>query len=375
MHIGFIEDTMLRGGTQIWVVEAVKNFIKKGEDVTVIQPEGSFVANACRRVGARVFTYCFEDISKHPNKYQNAWMNELAPCDVAVVTVHPPREGFHSSVFAEKCIREGQLDTVLLPKTGSIVPWYKREYYQIDSGVKSRVICSNRFAKKYLEDVYKIPPEKIMVLYQGTEVNRFTPTLASEVEAKYRCPLTQSVGPILGSVGAMEHRKGQVILLQAVKHLHDNHKLPNIHLMFVGEGPDEKKLKAVTRAYGLDPYVSFFPYTRDPKYIFDRIDILALPSLYKEGLPNVLLEAMSMKVPVIATNIAGIPEVVFNNETGLLVEPGNVKQLSEAIEKLWESPDMRKSMGVKSRQLIQKKMDKQRQFDSFLHYFKKVSGK
>jgi glycosyltransferase involved in cell wall biosynthesis len=142
--------------------------------------------------------------------------------------------------------------------------------------------------------------------------------------------------------------------------------------MFVGEGPDEVMLKAVTKAYKLEEHVSFFPFTSEPNYVFDRIDILAFPSFYKEGLPNVLLEAMSMKVPVISTNITGIPEVVFNGETGFLTDIGNVEQFAEAIEKITKNPQTCVEMGEKARNLMDKEMNKKYQFDAFLKCFHQI---
>jgi glycosyltransferase involved in cell wall biosynthesis len=372
MHIAFIEDTPLRGGTQIWVTEAVEKFIAAGEEVSVIAPEGTFVAQTCAGYGAEVTTYDFEDIPANPEKYKAAWTAGLAPCDVAVTTVHPPRDGFHCVKFGAECIKDGGLKTVMIPKTGSIVPWYKREYYMPDPKVATEVICITGFTRRYLEDVYKIPADKITLIYQGTEVDRFTGSEAGKAEALKRYPLKKDSYPVLGSVGAMENRKGQIILLQAVKLLLDAGKVPDIHVMFVGEGPDEAMLKAVTEVYGLREHVSFFPFTSEPNYVFERIDILAFPSLYKEGLPNVLLEAMSMKVPVISTDLAGIPEVVFDDETGFLTDVGNVEQFAEAIEKITKNPETCLEMGEKARNLMDSKMNKKYQFDAFLDFFHKL---
>ncbi|MFA6714151.1 MAG: glycosyltransferase family 4 protein [Victivallales bacterium] len=374
MHIAFIEDTPLRGGTQIWVTEAVEKFIAAGEEVSVIAPNGTFVAQTCAEYGARVSGYDFDDIVVNPEKYKNAWIVGLAPCDVAITTVHPPRNGFHCVKFGAECIRDGGLKTVIVPKTGSIVPWYKREYYLPDPEVATEVICITDFTRKYLEEVYKIPADKIALIYQGTEVDRFTAGKAGRDEALKRYPLKKNSFPVLGSVGAMENRKGQIILLQAVKRLLDEGKVPDIHVMFVGEGPDEAMLKAVTEVYGLREHVSFFPFTREPNYVFERIDILAFPSLYKEGLPNVLLEAMSMKIPVIATDLAGIPEVVVDGETGFLTAVGNVEEFAEAIEKTVKNPETCLEMGEKARNLMVSKMDKKHQFDAFLDFFHKLKA-
>ncbi len=372
MHIGFIEDTPLRGGTQIWVTEAVKKFLEAGEEVSVIAPAGTYVAQTCAEHGAKVTTYDFDDIVINPDKYRGAWTAGLADCDVAVTTVHPPRNGFHCVGFGAECIRKGGLKTIMVPKTGSVVPWYKREYYMPFTDVATHIICITDFTRKYLMDIYRIPAKHISLVYQGTEVDRFTSSEASKAEALKRYPLKKNAYPVLGSIGSMENRKGQIVILQAIKLLLDNGKLPNIHAMFVGEGPDEAMLKAVTKAYKIEDHVSFFPFTREPNYVFDRIDILAFPSFYKEGLPNVLLEAMSMKVPVISTNITGIPEVVFNGETGFLTDIGNVEQFAEAIEKITKNPRTCVEMGEKARNLMDKEMNKKYQFDAFLNCFRQI---
>ena len=372
MRIGFIEDTHLRGGTQIWVIEAARDFIAKGEDVAVIAPEGSPVSTLCAEAGATVYPYDWDDIVNNPDVYRAAWTEGLRAMDVAVCTVHPPRDGFHCTLFAAQCIKAASLETILMPKTGSIVPWYLREYYQPDPAVRTQVICITSFTRDYLIDVYKIPAESIDLVYQGTEVNRFTSTPETREDAFRRYALPDNAGPVLGSVGALENRKGQIILLQAVKRLLDADKLPGIHVMFVGEGPDQAMLEAVTKVYGLEDHVSFFPFTDEPNYVFERLDILALPSLYKEGLPNVLLEAMSMKLPVISTKLAGIPEEVVHGETGYLTDPGNIEQFSDAIETAWQSRDTCEQMGQNARKLMEEKMDKKHQFDAFRDCFRKT---
>lgn len=374
MHIGFVEDTPLRGGTQIWVTEATRFLLSRGESVTVLAPTDTFVADTCRDAGARVVTYDFDDIAVKPEGYKKSWLEALAPCDVAVTTVHPPRNEFHCVAFAARCIREGGLKSILMPKTGSIVPWYKREYYLPDPAVATRVVCITDFTRDYLIKQYGIPEESTTLIYQGTEINRFISSPASKAEAVKRYPLRQDAAPILGIVGAIENRKGHVILLQAVRRLLDAGKLSRIQVMIVGEGPDEKMLKAVVSAYDLEEHVAFFPFTTEPNYVYDRIDMLAFPSLYKEGLPNVLLEAMSMKTPVIATRLAGIPEVVIDGATGFLTDPGNVEQFADAIEHAWADPDACAAMGHRARSMMEENMDKNRQFEAFLQFFRHITA-
>lgn len=374
MNIGFIEDTNLRGGTQIWVTEATKKFIKAGDDVSIIAPTGSYVATECEAAGAKVFGYDWDDIVNNPNNYKESWSEGLKEMDVAVCTIHPPRGGFHCSVFAGECLKENKLETILIPKTGTIVPEYERRFYIPNDSINVHVITITDFTRQYLIDEYKIPAEKVELIYQGTEVDRFTSTEKTKEEAFKRYVLPENAGPVLASVGSFEERKGQTVLLEAVAKLAKD-KLPNAHVMMVGEGPDENMLKAKTKEMGLESHVTFFPFTSEPNFIFDRIDILTLPSLYKEGLPNVLLEAMSMGLPVISSKMAGVPEIVFNGETGFMTEPGDVDQLVAAVEKLWGDRDECTKMGNNARQLMKDKFDKKIQFNEFREFFHKISEK
>jgi len=369
MRVCFIEDTKLHGGTQIWVTEAVKDFVSRGADVTVLTPESSWVAEHSLANGAKVVTYDYEKVIAQDEENINIWAEALCDSDVAVCTVHPPREGFHCSVFAGRVISEKKLKTILMPKTGTIVPEYKREYYAPNYDIKYKVVVITDFTRRYLIDTYKIPAENIELIYQGTDVTRFTKNPDNLPKAKETYPLPENAAPILGSVGSFEERKGQVVFLEALQKMKE--KLPDVHLMLVGDGPDEEMLKEKVREMNLEKSVSFFPFTSNPELIFEIIDILVLSSLYKEGLPNVLLEAMSMELPVVSSNLAGVPEIVKNGETGYMVKPGDVDELSEAVIKLWSDKDAYNFMAKNARKLMENNFDKKRQFGKFLDYFKR----
>ena len=372
MNIGFIEDTCLRGGTQIWVTEANRYLLEQGEKVTILAPQGSWVADECQRAGANAVTYDYAEVVSEDAENRNIWAKALKECDVAICTVHPPRDTFHCSIFAAKCIKDSNLKTILIPKTGTIVPEYKREFYLPDESIRSAVITITDFTRKYLIETYKIPAEMVELIYQGTEVDRFTHSEKAKKEAYRRYVLSLDASPVLGCVGMFEERKGQTVLLETISRL-ANGIFPNIHLILVGEGPDEQMLKEKVKSLDIGEHVTFFPFTSEPEYIFERIDMLVLSSLFKEGLPNVLLEAMSMKVPVISSEMAGVPEIVKNGETGYMVEPGNSLQLEKMIAKLWSDQAVYKKMRENGRKLMENRFDKQLQFSEFLSYFYRIT--
>jgi glycosyltransferase involved in cell wall biosynthesis len=368
MHIGFIEDTHLHGGTQIWVAEAVHTFIEKKQAVSLLAPGGSWIVEQCRHSGASITTYDWDKVIQEDTRNQEIWTTALSKCDVAICTVHPPRDGFHCAVFAAHCIQEGGLETHLIPKTGTIVPEYLREFYLPDETIHSSVIAITDFTRKYLIEAYNIPAERVALIYQGTDTERFRHLDSAWKEARNRYPLPRNASPILGSIGSFEPRKGHPVLFEALKELVKN-ALPNVHLMLVGDGPDEITLKEKVKALGLERNVSFFPFTDEPNYVFERLDITVLPSLNKEGLPNVLLESMSMGAPVVSSDIGGVSEIVIDGETGYMVEPGNKSALADAIKKVWANQTNYQEMRVKARKLIVEQFDKVTQFERFISHF------
>lgn len=367
MHICFVEDTYLHGGTQIWVSEAMRNFMSKGHEVTLLTAADGFNARDGATTDARLVTYGFDEVVATDARHKKIWTDALAPADVAVCTVHPPRDGFHCSRFAAQCIAEAGLSTILQPKTGTIVPEYLREFYAPPEDIRYHVISITGFTRRYLIDSYGIPEKNVSLVYQGTDVATFTPAAARAEKARQSYPVPEGAFPVLGNVGSFEERKGQVALLEAVARVRES--LPDVHLMLVGDGPDEAMLKEKVAEWDLGRNVTFFPFTREPVNVFEVIDILVLSSLHKEGLPNVLLEALAMGLPVVSSRLAGTPEVVRDGETGLLVNPGDIDGLAGAIARLGADRATCRTMGDAGRRLIAEGHDKQRQFDAFIEHF------
>ncbi len=372
LRVCFIEDTGLHGGTQIWVAEATEFLLAQGVGVTLLTSESGWNAKECAKTDARLVTYDYHQVVEERSMDRAIWTDALADADVAICTVHPPRRGFHCAVFAASCIEEEKLDTVLLPKTGTIVPEYERRFYVPSPEIRSGVIAITRFTRDYLVESYGIESERVALLYQGTDVARYTPAAERALQARRCYQLPTSASFVVGNVGSFEERKGQTLLLEAMAMA--RRSVPGIHLMLVGDGPDETMLREKTDALDLQDNVSFFPFTREPELVFERIDALVLPSLRKEGLPNVLLESMAMGVPVVSAQLAGTPEVVIEGETGLLVPPGDVGALADALERMGRDHPARSRMGVAGRQLMEQGFDKRKQFHAFMDHYRSVAG-
>jgi glycosyltransferase involved in cell wall biosynthesis len=161
--------------------------------------------------------------------------------------------------------------------------------------------------------------------------------------ALYARPDTHPPGAHLVFTGRLADVKGVPVLLDATATLTD---IPGLRLTLIGDGPDRAALQARATALGLAGNVTFAGYQTSAAVaaLLKTADALVLPS-FAEGLPVVLMEAMATSLPVIATQIAGIPELVRDAENGRLVPPGNAPALAAAIRDILSDAARARAMG------------------------------
>ncbi len=164
-------------------------------------------------------------------------------------------------------------------------------------------------------------------------------------------PERNNAVPGILCVGRLVPAKGQHILLQACRQL-KNENIP-FTMTFVGEGEDRDSLEKYSREEGLTDQVFFAGAQGQDKIqnYYNSADIFALPS-FAEGVPVVLMEAMSKELPVISTYIAGIPELIKHNQTGLLADAGDVESLALNLKRLISDPLLRAELGAAGRNQV-----------------------
>jgi glycosyltransferase involved in cell wall biosynthesis len=140
--------------------------------------------------------------------------------------------------------------------------------------------------------------------------------------------------PVIGTAGRLFPIKGIKYLLRASKIIID--RVQNLKVLIVGEGPERSSLQELTYKLKLDSHLIFTGHRDDVFNLISAMDIFVLPSL-SEGIPMVLLEAMALRVAVVATNVGGIPEVLTNGQTGLLVPPRDENALANACRYFLEN--------------------------------------
>jgi glycosyltransferase involved in cell wall biosynthesis len=186
-----------------------------------------------------------------------------------------------------------------------------------------------------------VAKSKLSVIVNGVDVEHFAngiPTLRNE--------LSNQEAPVVGFVGRLVPDKGGALLLQAAKKALAI--CPRAKFVFVGEGSSRGEWEALAAQLEIQESVVFTGVRKDMPGVYASFDIAVLPSLV-ESMPMCLLEAMAAGKPVIATKVGAIPRLVIPEDTGLLLKPGDVNELSEAIVRLLQDSTLAKRLGERAR--------------------------
>jgi glycosyltransferase involved in cell wall biosynthesis len=171
---------------------------------------------------------------------------------------------------------------------------------------------------------------------------------------------------LIGVFGRLSAEKGQSILLDAFKILHNQND--SVKILIVGDGVDRNKLESKVRKEKLSSNVKFFGHQTSMKKYYESIDLLVLPSL-SEGLPNVVLEAMSMGKPVLATNVGAVSEVIKDGNNGWLVSANDHIALAKLLTKIVVDRQKLKEMGLKGRLSLFPKFSVESRCQKFLSVY------
>ncbi len=217
---------------------------------------------------------------------------------------------------------------------GKFQRWLDRKLAQFTDRV---VVVSQKVGEFYSS--IGIPSRKITVIYNGVELERFTPQF------------DEKKGDTIGFVGRIHPQKGIEDMVEVGERVVE--KFPRVKFLILGEGPLEGYLRKEVERRGIKGNFLFMGYMRNMNSFYEKIDILFLPSL-REGFPNAILEGMASGLPIVATDVGGIKEVVREGVDGFLARPGDVDRMSECLLKLLKDEILRRKMGLSGRKRVEK---------------------
>lgn len=193
-----------------------------------------------------------------------------------------------------------------------------------------------------------IPARKLFLIHNGMRNPEFLPRSEARKFLEKKIDKTfLSDTLIIGTMAELTKNKGLIHLIDAIH-------LIKLQTIIMGEGEDRKILEDKIKSCGLENVIFLTGFIPDAKQYLSAFNIFVLPSL-KEGLPYTLLEAMAAGLPTIATKVGGIPDIIQNNENGLMIPPADPISLTEALKKLMNDSATRIRLGERARQTIKTK--------------------
>jgi len=218
----------------------------------------------------------------------------------------------------------------------------------------------------------RIDRERITVIERGRDPERLgTPSPARRAAARARLGVPPDV-PLLVTVGRQEFQKGQWHPLEAMPKVLASHA--DARLLIAGrEGNASLRLRGVAREAGMDGQVEFLGHREDVPEILAAADLFVFPSLY-EGLGGALIEAMALGLPIVASDLPAIREVVEADRNAVLVPPGSPAHLAEAINPLLADEGRRTWMGKRGRQIFEERFTLERSGTRMLELFERVAA-
>jgi glycosyltransferase involved in cell wall biosynthesis len=245
---------------------------------------------------------------------------------------------------------------------------------RLTSGASDAIVCvSDSAREQYLKRV-GVRPDKVRVIHNGIDLARFSCSRGAEDRAAAKkalgLPAPISGGTrVIVSLGRLRRQKGHDVALRAMAIV--ARRVPDAVMLVVGDGPERAKLKALHARLGLEGKAVFVGQRPDVARVLAAADCLVAPSRY-EGFGLAAAEAMASGLPVIASRIDSLPEVIADDVSGLLVPPGDPGALAAAIERVLGDDELAARLGRAARERVRERFTLETMLGAYTDLYEEV---
>ncbi len=342
MRILHTESSSGMGGQEYRVLEEAQGMEKRGHTVFVAAPHGSQLAALAEQRGLQVQT---------TTAGKRGWIT-LVPCylrmlkhyEIDVVNTHGSLDSWTAAIAGRISSRRPIIVRTRHKSTPVSRTWRHRLLY---GKLPHVVTTTGEVVRQELMTRNRLSPSRVISIPTGVDLERFHP---QSPDASLRKSLgLGSQGPLIGAVTFLRPEKGMMILIEAVGWLKKH--FPSVECIIIGDGGEQPALLGRIRELGLEHCVHLIGFRQDVPALLAILDVVVIPS-FEEGIPQSLTQALAMERPVVASAVGGVPEVVQDGLSGLLVPPRDPEILAEKIASLLSDPIAAIRMGKIGRQVI-----------------------
>lgn len=308
------------GGGEKWMILAARGLIDRGHEVAVGTYPGSLTEKKAKENNIRVYPVRIRsDISIRGAFNLAKVLNDFKPDVLIGLQNRDILMSGIASKFSHKPVIIARHGVKLLKKNLK----HRFIYTKFCSGI----FTNTKTIKETYDSFNWWDPSFVNVIHNGIE----TPvTNGKSFDFRSVAPDMKDSSQAVISIGRLSSQKGYKYLIEAAERICK--KLPDTYFFIIGKGKEEKKLKKLISSYGLNKKVFIMPFTDNIEPLLASADLFVLPSLF-EGMPNVLLEAMASKVPVICSKINGVSEIFEDDYSAFLTPPADTDSLEKTIYK------------------------------------------
>jgi glycosyltransferase involved in cell wall biosynthesis len=332
------------GGLERLVVALVQKGIVRGQEITVVCLERlGTLAPEVEGLGGRVVC-----LNKRPGirlRTVRRLKSLLAELQPHVVHTHQIGALFYAGLAA----RRADVPVVVHTEHGKTYAgrWRTRLLGRFAGRLAGRFICVSRDIAEEVLNYRIVPRRKVVVVPNGIDAAPFRGHNNSE--ALLRTLNIPAEAPVLGTVGRLTEIKRQDLLIHAFAKLRDLH--PAAHLLLVGDGPAKEDLCRMAASLGIVEYVHFTGYQAQPEQYLELMNAFVLTSR-SEGMPVTVLEAWAAGLPVVASRVGGLPELIDEGKTGFLFPLENETELVRILDSLLRDNVLARQIGLAGREKV-----------------------
>lgn len=291
-----------------------------------------------------------------------------------IIHLHTPKAGLLGAIAGRLLNHRYivfHLHGLVSLKWNKLIPGITLFMERVPFFLAHKVLCVSETLKKLCIDNDLISFEKISTLHHGSIngidcVGRFNPENLKEKLKALKSELKIKDQFVIGFLGRMNSDKGLFDIIEVANSLSES--ISNLLVVFVGPNETAGDFDKFLDENLSVPY-TYLPRTSQPELYISLFDIMLFPS-YREGFGLVTAEANALKVPVVTYDIAGIQDAVANNETGILVKPGDIKALADAVEYYEKNPTIKIQHGVNGRARVERYFDPENIWEAQLNFYK-----
>ncbi len=341
-RIAHSEASLGWGGQEHRILAEINGFRSRGSEVWLIAPMDSQIYQRASQAGVSIVAQRFDQRYLMPyHILRLAWW--LHRQRIEIVNPHSSRDGWLLTIAARIArvpliIRSRHFDVPIPNKSLSRLMYKEWSHHILTTSPK---ITSS------LASTFDLDLDAITTLPTGVDLQRFKPEGPKADFSAFALPPQT---PLIGMVTVIRAAKGIQILAEAVHLLKAHHGI-QVHCIIAGEGPALEYVQSMVSRFSVGNQFTFLGHREDVPEIMRALDIIAIPSFH-EAIPQSGLQALAMGVPVVASDVGGIPSIIRHGETGRLVPPHDAAALAAAIREILEQKLQTQAMSHAGREFI-----------------------